>query len=257
MDLENKRIKGTEFMGHGQHIRVIRRVTDTYPLHSHDYFEIELFIEGNGVSTLNSEEYKISRGSLCILTPADFHDILLDGPNMTWNISFDESVPGPAMLEKLFSLKRHFTIVDENTLKQLDLVSHLISEETNLDCIRYLLSYLLDKSGLLDDLSEADTPINRALLYMQTYFRNDPSLSETAAHVGLSPSYFGALFHSTTGETYISYLNKCKINCAMRLLDSGKTVTETCFDSGFGSLSGFRYIFKQKTGMTPTEYLEK
>jgi AraC-like DNA-binding protein len=38
------------------------------------------------------------------------------------------------------------------------------------------------------------------------------------------------------------------------LLESGLSVTETCFSAGFGSLSGFLYTFRQTTGMSPSAY---
>lgn len=256
MSTENKRLRGSESIGHGSHIKAYERVTDTYPLHSHDYFEIEIFVKGQGTTSLNSVEYQISKGCIFLLTPADFHSVKLDGDNLTWNISFDESIPSPEMLEMLFSTRDHICTVDENTLNKIVSATRLLSEENDLESIRLLLTYILRQSGLCRKSPEASTPIHRALLYIQTYFRNDPSLAETAAHVGLSPSYFGSQFHEITGETYISYLNNCKINCAMRLLDSKRSVTEACFDAGFGSLSGFRYVFKQKVGMTPKEYLE-
>lgn len=256
MSQNSKRLKSIESIGHGAHIKTIERRTDTYPLHSHDYFEIEIFIEGEGKTYLNSQEHIISKGSICILTPADIHSVFLNGENLTWNISFDESIPSAEMLETLFSLKEHIRVIDEYTLNKIVSATKLLSEETDIECIRLLLTYILKQSGLCHQSEETITPIKRALLYMQTYFRNDPTLADTAAHVGLSASYFGAKFHEITGETYIGYLNNCKVNYAMRMLDSGKNVTETCFEAGFGSLSGFRYIFKQKVGMSPSEYLD-
>lgn len=250
----NRRLKSSELIANDTHIKVALRQGNYPIIHSHDYFEIEIIVSGTGSMLINSTVHEIKPGSICILTPADFHKVILEEKNLVWNISFDESVPSPELLEKIFSLQDNFCTVSESTLKAIVSTAELLSKEENADCIRILLEYILKKTGLCDSVAERGTPIQRALLYIQTYFRNDPTLAETAEHVGLSPSYFGTLFHSVVGDTYVEYLNKCKSNCAMRLLDLGKSVTESCFDSGFGSLSGFRYIFKQTTGMTPTEY---
>ena len=97
------------------------------------------------------------------------------------------------------------------------------------------------------------SPIPKAIAYIETHFRENPSLAEAAEQACLSPVYFSALFKKETGETYVSYLNSCKVRCAAMLLESGMSVTEACFASGFGSLSGFLYTYKQKKGISPSE----
>jgi AraC-like DNA-binding protein len=254
MEYGKRRLKSSDVITSNSHIKVALRQGNYPIIHSHDYFEIEIIVNGKGTMLIDSVVHEINPGSICILTPADFHYVILEENNLVWNIAFDESVPSPELLETIFSLKKNFCTVSESTLEAIMSATELLSNETNADCIRILLEYILKKTGLCDSMAEMGSPIQRALLYIQTYFRNDPTLAETAKHVGLSSSYFGTLFHSVVGDTYVEYLNKCKSNCAMRLLDLGKSVTESCFESGFGSLSGFRYIFKQTTGMTPTEY---
>ena len=96
--------------------------------------------------------------------------------------------------------------------------------------------------------------MRRAILYVETHFRENPSLADAAEQACLSPVYFGNLFKQITGETYINFLNARKVSCAKMLLESGCSVTEACFASGFGSLSGFLHAFKQKTGVSPEKY---
>lgn len=43
----------------------------------------------------------------------------------------------------------------------------------------------------------------------------------------------------------------------MSLLDNGMSVSAACFESGFGSLSGFLHTFKKITGISPNEYRTK
>lgn len=58
-------------------------------------------------------------------------------------------------------------------------------------------------------------------------------------------------------RTYVTYLNRCKVRCAAMLLKNGKSVTEACFEAGFGSLSGFRYAFRQRMGLSPKDYMQR
>lgn len=258
MERAVKRLSGRDFLKNGKHIRAARRSAMSFPWHSHEYFEIEVILSGNGVMQINDKRYELSAGSVYLLTPADFHDMTCFDSIEQWNISFDEIVPDPAWRDKLFRLSVPFRQVDTAKLARLDTVAQLIAEESDSPLrVEPLLEYLLKTADLWEAQDEPISPIRRAILFVETYFREDPSLADAAAHACLSPTYFGTLFRETTGETYISYLNRCKVNCAMMLLKNGHTVTEACFSSGFGSLSGFRYIFKQKTGETPTEYIQK
>ena len=92
---------------------------------------------------------------------------------------------------------------------------------------------------------------------MDTHFRENPTLAQAAEQACLSPVYFGSLFRKLTGKTYVQYLNSRKVVCAKMLLESGISVTETCYSAGFGSLSGFLHAFRQITGMSPKAYKEQ
>jgi YesN/AraC family two-component response regulator len=175
---------------------------------------------------------------------------------MAWNIAFDETVLSMSRLESIFLKGGGFTrILDESTLLKIDTAAELLRQEAETDgCIRPLMEYLL--TLLMDTDSENDelSPMRKAILYIETHFRENPSLADTAKQACLSPVYFGNLFKQLTGETYVNYLNSRKVTCAAMLLESGFSVAEACFSSGFGSLSGFLHTFKTKTGMSPEAY---
>lgn len=253
--MTGQRLRSADYIGQGVPMKTECREAIFFPIHSHDYFELEILLQGSGSMILNDGVYPLQPGSVYLLTPADFHEVHLESGNLLWNIAFDQTVPAPQWLEALFSLGEPVRQVDSDTLQRLDTAASLLSREQEPRCQSLLLEYLLKAAGLWAEAPAVLSPVRRAMLYMETYFRENPTLAQTAAHVGLSPSYFGALFRQETGETYISYLNQCKVRCAVMLLQRGKSVTEACFEAGFGSLSGFRYIFHQKTGQTPSAYL--
>jgi AraC-like DNA-binding protein len=58
------------------------------------------------------------------------------------------------------------------------------------------------------------------------------------AHV--SPAHFSRQFRATFGESPHRYLQRRRVERAMELLrETGRPVTEICFDVGFGSLGTF------------------
>ena len=50
-----------------------RRLTEPYPVHGHDYFELELVVSGSGRQWLNGEALSMEPGCLYLLSPADYH----------------------------------------------------------------------------------------------------------------------------------------------------------------------------------------
>jgi transcriptional regulator GlxA family with amidase domain len=76
-----------------------------------------------------------------------------------------------------------------------------------------------------------------------------------AGSVHLSRAHFIRSFRDTFGETPHRYLQRRRIERAMALLrDSDRSVTEICFDVGFGSLGTFSRTFRDVLGESPSGY---
>lgn len=252
------RLSHQECFINNSHVRVLHQILPSSELHSHEFFEIEIILSGAGTHIMNSKSYPLQRGMIWLSTPADFHEIILDGEAEYWTIIFDESMLSQEQMQALFQSNDTCKIVSEDVLRRLDTVAQLIYEEHLCDgnlkpLMEYLLSAVIPPKRVL----ERNDPVHQAILYTETFFRNNPSLATVANQVGLSPNYFGNLFKKETGETYVSYLNRRKVTCAMMLLESGVPVSTACFESGFGSLSGFLQGFKKVTGMSPNDYQKK
>ena len=65
---------------------------DKTPLHWHEYYEIELFLSGKGVSLMNGAEYPVERGKLFFMTPIDIHCYTFTETTEAINISFTAKV---------------------------------------------------------------------------------------------------------------------------------------------------------------------
>ncbi len=70
--------------------------------------------------------------------------------------------------------------------------------------------------------------------------------------MGLEPNRVRRWFAKNYGLTFHDYQRKLKLNLAQEQLDSGKSVIQTAFDSGFDSLSGFNHRFQRIFGKSPT-----
>ncbi|MFF3172917.1 helix-turn-helix domain-containing protein [Streptomyces sp. NPDC057900] len=79
-----------------------------------------------------------------------------------------------------------------------------------------------------------------------------PALARIA-HV--SPAHFSRTFRATFGETPHRYLQRRRVERAMFLLrETGHSVTDICFEVGFGSTGTFSRTFGAIVGRSPRAY---
>jgi len=244
-----------------KHIDAKFKFSSSYPLHWHNYFEIELILNGKAKSVYNGIEKDISRADLYLLTPVDFHSIECDEPVELINISFDESC--------ISENKRLFLSVSENPkMKKLNdeeflrfkTAAKLLEQECE-NCgngsnilLQYLLMFFSGNEPYLSENKEHLTGIRKAIEFLELHFREKITLEQIALLSGYNTTYFSELFKRVTGETFIDRLKFLRVNYAKLLLSGGFSVTETCYASGFGSLSNFQAVFKEKCGVSPGEY---
>ena len=75
---------------------------------------------------------------------------------------------------------------------------------------------------------------------------------------GYSTSYFSKQFHEITGKKYIDFLTSLKLKHAKLLLSTtNKTVIDIAESCGFKSLSNFNSTFKNREGISPSQYRKK
>lgn len=235
------------------------------PLHSHDYYEVEIIIKGEGMHNLNAETHTLSRGSAYILGPAAFHSYEIEKPLKLFCINFDGSVIPERLFFKMATLGSGKQIeIGPKRLGDVIKLSELLVGEVkrknggcSLEICECILAMLLEEADEKLSVPEKfDVGMQRALIYLNSHFYESPSLSEVAKEANYHPNYFSEMFTSYFGQTFSSKLNDLKTNYAKVLLKSGFSVTETCFRSGFRSMSSFLTVFKEKTGIPPKKYKE-
>ena len=259
-----QRLTADTRIGQGRHIWVEKRPPGTFPLHWHNYFEIEVILSGSGQHTLNGHSYTVHQGDVYLLTPVDFHEMVADESMELYNISFDETCVSENTMAFLSSDKvpKPFLFTADEYARFVNATELLLHEcEHNGPCTVQLLEYLLSffmQRGTVPTSSSVDRTdfkgIPHAIAYMELHFREKISLPQLAALSGYHPTYFSELFRKVTGETYIERLTSLRVNYARLLLSKGFTVSEACFGSGFGSLSNFLTAFKAAYAMSPNEY---
>lgn len=91
-----------------------------------------------------------------------------------------------------------------------------------------------------------------------TYMTNDISLNSVAATVGLSSSYFSAVFSREIGKTFKEYLTEIRMEKAKELLMcSSMQTAEIGYAVGYKDPHYFSFMFKKKQGCSPKEYRDR
>lgn len=257
------RLKSSDKIGQ-RHIIIERETVSTEPRHWHDYFEIGVIVEGSGIHCINEVRFPMEKGDVYFLTPVDFHKVESESGMELINISFDEVWMSETMKTYLYSSK--LTSVKKFSQEwqgPFHMATELLLREYEADgpCVGQLLEYLLSRFMVKEADSRTNqehlSGINAAIAYMEMHFREKITLEQLAKLSGYTPTYFSQLFRQTMGKTYIERLTYLRFNYARILLESGFSVTDACFNSGFGSLSNFNSVFKEQCGMSPSEYRKK
>jgi AraC-like DNA-binding protein len=101
--------------------------------------------------------------------------------------------------------------------------------------------------------------IEKVKSYIEEHFIDqDFSLSGLSDHFGLNSSYLSRLFKEESGETFISYVTRVRIeNAKTLLLETPRSIKEVSFRVGYLNPLTFTRIFKKNTGKTPSLYRQQ
>ena len=97
--------------------------------------------------------------------------------------------------------------------------------------------------------------VGNAKNYISEHIRDDLRLSTVAYIVGSTPNHLSTLFKKSTGESYIEYVNRMRIEHARMLLQTTDcSAKEIAFKCGYANPNYFSRIFKKISGTTISEY---
>ena len=84
------------------------------------------------------------------------------------------------------------------------------------------------------------------------------NISDEIEKYGYNVVYFRRIFKKRLNTTPTAYMNKLRIEQAIRILDQygySKSVREIAYNCGFTDVNYFNRVFKKITHTSPTQYL--
>lgn len=100
-------------------------------------------------------------------------------------------------------------------------------------------------------------PVGRAIDFLTAHAEEQPTLEETAAHVGLSPAHFQRVFKAGAGVSPKRFLQYLAAQEAKRAMADGEDVLSASYSAGLSGSSRLHDLFLAAEAMTPGEYRRK
>lgn len=223
--------------------------------HFHNQTEIILNYEGEGISNINGKEYKFRPGTIHIInkkvkhsksSKTGFRDIFFQ----TDDIKIEEDVlilddDNSKTIEKLLSILLPLYIAKENNDIVFNSLYEALITAVNFKILNKQRNSTVDKICHELRINFSDYKLNIENLLSQS---------------GYSSDHIRRLFKNETGLTPLEYLTKIRIDYSKELMDKNKdlhmTISEISLSCGFFDPRYFSRIFKEKNGMTPSDYLK-
>ena len=245
---------------------VYKQICGEISLHWHNVYEFDIVLSGTGEAICNNALTPLRRGTVNLLSPNDYHEYRNCKDVQLINIQFRETNISQDILHNFITQPCRSVFLEEATLEKLLQLHSLLTDGAegafNAAYVKNLLACMFliflndctqSKSG-----STTTTPIQSAIMYVGSHFRENPKMAAIARMFYLNESYFCRLFKRTTGKSYKAYIKDLKLEYSISLLHSTKlSVTEIAIRCGYATPSHFNREFKARYGMPPTQFRKK
>ena len=118
--------------------------------------------------------------------------------------------------------------------------------------------YAVYLAALLKQNTKESPYITEALEFIKTHFKKNINMAMVANQVSVNYTWFSEKFKEHLGINFNEYLKRLRIEEAKKLLEKGcYKVYEVAERSGFSDVKYFMKIFREETGMSPSEWSAK
>lgn len=233
-----------------------RQLLSSFPLHWHEYFEIEYILSGSGKIILNGAEFDYHKNSLLFMSPSDLQEIQINQTTEIINISFTNEW----ISDELSGFLSSGCIISdyENHLPHLLYEEYGRNDKYSSIYAKHLLNGIL--IDIIRYLNESNNiSLNPSILkiihFMRIHFKEPITLNDIAGSINFAPTYCSQIFSNTLGISIKKYLIHLRLTYARKLLlSTDMTISEICYCSGFNDFSNFMKLFKKSYNITPKQY---
>ena len=212
--------------------------------------------------------HSVADGRKQVLQKGDF---VIYGPNQ-WHMQYADAEVSPRCLRIFFEMQGDLTVLQDRKFTAFGplkaLFDQLLQEQERrepfademilalLNQLILLLLRQVDGKSLPEASMKGEYRIiHRTQVYVSTHVWEELSVPFVARHVNMSPSYLTALFHKHLDISPAEYIRRVKLQESKQMIRENKlNFTEIAAELQYSTVHHFSRQFKEKFGMTPTEY---
>lgn len=246
--------------------------------HQHDDIEVNLVAEAPLRYVYGGRRLEIQPGQAAVFWAATPHRLIDCADNRTAYVSnlhlplsmiLRWRMPDPVIAELLRGRPFLCRAADLQRPQHSDFTQWSVDLATGTNETRHIvlleiqaglrrLIQCATENPVAETLTESDDATRYAAVmarFATSHFRESIAPVDVAAAANLHPNYAMTLFHQVLGVTIGSYIARCRVTEAQRLLlTTDATTSEIAASAGFGSQSAFYATFRRLCGQPPAEY---
>lgn len=252
-----------------------------FPVHTHNEYEINLLIGCKGALRIVGDSIvELDDFDLVFIGPGLEHgwlqnnctnehikEITIQFPNNYFVFDFLKSNNLHQMYDLVLRSANGISFSNESilenyaALKALTVPCDSFEKMARLSILVQSLAKSSDYSILSSNSFIGQNPksgsrrISKVQNYINEHYMSSIGLNDLAEITNMTPSAFARFFKQHTGRTVSEYILEIRLGVAVRqLVDTQKSISEICYESGFNNLSHFSRCFHKSKGYTPSEF---
>lgn len=255
---------------------IIDRQRKEYEFHYHDFNKIMILLRGNINYSIEGKNYLLKPYDIVLVNAGEIHrPSVLDSSAYERIIIYVSTQYLDSFTKKDYDLqycfeqakKEHSNVlrlpsIDKSKLYQVCLelehsfMDNAYANELYQEILFVEFMIQLNRTVIANTVHYLDSVNgNEKLLqiihYINEHLLEEITIDQLAEHFYLSRYYLMHFFKEETGYTIGNYITKKRLLLAKNLIQSGKSITEVCYLSGFKNYSTFSRAFKKEFKIIP------
>lgn len=224
--------------------------------HIHEYSEILFCSKNSAEIFVNGQKIIIPENHLIFIPPNYIHEFNCNAP-VTCAVFSNDLIP--LFFKELGNKRLSLQPVSFSHVPDLPIKLYTLNRETPL-AVSSVLCQICDtvlKSSTLTSSQPGDGVLyQKVISYLAEHFKEDITLKAVATKFGYNEKYLSYTLHQLTGINFKRLVALYRINHAKELLmqDKKMSISYIALSCGFSALNTFNRVFKEFTGVTPSEY---
>jgi len=239
-------------------------------LHSHEFYEMLLFIQGDSSYIIEGNTYKLNPYDLIIQRKNEMHRVYHNNPS-TYERIILWIQPDFFDVFNCRELEEEFLKKTNGTMNKID--AQLCVSSGIYDAFMRLQKYsnnfkdiyspvasatiieilhLINNARLYSNDGNPDNTLKSVIAYINNHYTENISLDEIAEHFYITKHHLCRIFKKGTGITVYNYITNKRLMRVKELKEEGMGNGEAALLAGFGNYSSYYRAFQKIYGCAPS-----